>query len=136
MFLPTLHPFELASVSLNCTGMSSPSLILSDDTRTRLAEKLNRIIDIPILGEHHELFLAEKLIDMCLGAFGEDEEDFIEMKREIKWKLVRKLNKVLNVPFANEKQEERILSKIVDFVLKDTFTQDAEKDDDEAAAEE
>lgn len=104
--------------------------MLSEETRVMLAEKLNKYIDIPIIGEDKEQILAEKVIDMCLSRFDEDEE-IDELKRNIKTTMVDKLNAAVNIPFANERMEARILGKIADFILKDKFAADADRDDDD-----
>lgn len=102
--------------------------MLSEETKVKLAEKLNKYIDIPLVGEDSEQILAEKVIDMCLSRFDEDEE-IDELKRNIKTTMVDKLNKAVNIPFATERMEARILGKIADFILKDKFEAEAERDD-------
>lgn len=131
----------LASLSIDChcsaldaedgDGESNEGQLLSEELRDKLSTKLNEIIDIPILGENQEQVLAEKVVDMCLDAFAESKvyDEIEEMKKDIRGKLVSKLNQKVNIPFANEELEGRVLSKIVDFILKDRFSADADEDD-------
>ena len=102
--------------------------LLSQRQRRKLAEKLNKMIDVPILGEDQEQFLADKVVDMCVDAFSE--EELRELKAEFKRKVVTRLNNRINIPFADEKLEARVLGKVVDFLMKDIFSADADKDDD------
>lgn len=107
------------------------SSMLSEETRQKLATKLNQLIDIPILGEDQEQVLAEKVIDICLDKFDYSDDEIEEMKRNLKTKMVEKLNAKVDIPFANERLEARVLGKIADFILKDKFDSAAEEDEDD-----
>ena len=73
--------------------------------------------------------MAEALIDLVLDKF--EKEEFEQLKKEMKRKLVRHLNQNVDIPFANEKMEAKVLGKVVDFILKDRFSADAAKEQDE-----
>jgi hypothetical protein len=103
--------------------------MLSEETRQKLAAKLNKIINIPLIGEDHEQMMAEQVIDLCLANYSD--ADIEEMKNNLKMRMVEKLNAAVNIPFANEAMEAKVLSKVADFILKDTFDAAAERDDDD-----
>jgi hypothetical protein len=103
--------------------------MLSEETRQKLAAKLNKIINIPLIGEDHEQMMAEQVIDLCLANYSD--ADIEEMKNNLKMRMVEKLNAAVNIPFANEEMEAKVLGKVADFILKDTFDAAAEHDDDD-----
>jgi hypothetical protein len=102
---------------------------LSEETRQKLAAKLNKIIDIPLVGEDHEQIMAEQIIEMCLASYSD--VDMEEMKNTLKMQLVEKLNSAVNIPFASEEMEAAVFAKVADFILKEAFDAAADQDDDD-----
>jgi hypothetical protein len=102
---------------------------LSEETREKLAAKLNKIINIPLVGEDHEQIMAEQIIEMCLASYSD--VDIEEMKNSLKMQLVEKLNSAVNIPFASEEMEAAVLAKVADFILKEAFDAAADQDDDD-----
>lgn len=106
--------------------------MVSESAKRMLATKLNDLVDLPILGEAHEQMIAEKLVDVCVGPFEKlvpssetmeemaqgEEGDEEAMQKSVKDKVLSQLNSMIDIPFANEEQEEKILNMIVDTFLK------------------
>ena len=112
--------------------------MLSAEMRGKLADKLNKIIDIPFLNEDHEEAAIERFLNGVLGPLESNmdeiipESDMEEMRADpensekrsgIQNKIVGVLNKFIDIPFVNEKQEAAALNMIVDFVIKDKLGQ-------------
>jgi hypothetical protein len=133
--LPTISiPIDpCGQANPNENGVRYHTTMLSDEMRQKLAEKLNKYIDVPLMGEDKEQIMAEKVVTLAMknvdNCFSDREID--DLKDTLKSKLVEKLNKSINVPFANERMEAKVLGKIADFILKDKFDEAADKDDDD-----
>jgi len=117
------------------TQLSSLATKMSDAMRKSLATKLNKKIDIPLLGESQEQMAIEHLIDAIWGpieqvAPNQSELDAAagnaEKTKSIKTGMVDKLNKMIDIPFANEEQEAMALGLVVDYFLKDKMGQKQE----------
>ena len=106
--------------------------------RGKLADKLNKIIDIPFLNEDHEEAAIERFLNGVLGPLESNMDEIIpesdmedmradpensEKRSGIQNKIVGVLNKFIDIPFVNEKQEAAALNMIVDFVIKDKLGQ-------------
>jgi len=111
-----------------------PSLatIMSDAMRNSLANKLNKMIDMPFLGESQEQMAIEHLIDALLGPIEQAAPNQSELDaaagnaqktQSIKAGMIDKLNKMIDIPFANEEQEAMALGLAVDYFLKDKMGQ-------------
>jgi hypothetical protein len=100
------------------------------------ADKLNQSIDIPLLSEDHEQHMAEKIVNMCFDVL----ETFIpqsvrdvlentspEELRELRESLSVRLAEKIDIPFANEEEEQRVLKFVVDFFLEYCGLQDGTK---------
>ena len=107
--------------------------MLDNETRQELASRLNEMVDIPWISEQREQEMAEKLIDVCLGPCLENEPDTEEMvqmsrslsretmEQRVTAKLVLAINKAIDVPFMDEAQEEKVLTMIVCYLMKQKF---------------
>ena len=116
--------------------------MIDQQTRDELASQLNAIIDIPFVGENQEQDLATKLVDLCVGPVEETApgtEEMAELTRStsrgvmenmVVSKIVKSINGRIDVPFVNEEQEERAITLVVCFLMRQKF------DDAEALADE
>lgn len=105
--------------------------MVSESVKKMLATKLNDLVDLPILGEAQEQMIAEKLVDICVGPFeklvpsSESMEEMAQgeeggeeaMQKSVKEQIVAQMNSMVDIPFANEEQEAKILNMIVDTFL-------------------
>lgn len=109
--------------------------MVSEAFKRGLAQKLNDFVDLPVLGEEQEQMVAEKLVELCLGSFEQivpSNEALDSMAQEeggrgagepsmqqsLQARIVKQINGMINVPFADEEQEAKILNMIVDALLK------------------
>lgn len=99
---------------------------LNADSRTELATWVNKNVDIPLVSEAAEQKGAEKLVNLVCNAMEAmipgPLQDLLQNTdpkelREVRTNLIRRVNKAVNVPFVDEKQEQEVLTKIVDFWL-------------------
>lgn len=107
--------------------------MVDQQTRVELASKLNALVDIPLIGEDQEQDMALKLIDMCVGPVEEAAPAKIEMaemtrstsrgvmENMVTSKIVKAINGRIDVPFVNEEQEERAITLIVCFLMRQKF---------------
>lgn len=104
--------------------------MMSAEARKSLATQLNKMIDIPMVGEEQEQVIAEKVIDACLGSIDtaavapsseqlQEANGNPEKQTELQSSMVKKLNGMIDIPFANEEQEAMVLSMIVEYFVKD-----------------
>lgn len=110
--------------------------VMNVDNRQIVADKLNQSIDIPLFSEDHEQFMAEKIVNVCFDTL----ETFIpkpvrdllentspEELRELRESLSLRLAEKIDIPFANEEEEQRVLKFVVDFFLEYCGLQDGTK---------
>lgn len=117
---------------------------ISEASKRSLATKLNQMVDLPMLGEKQEQIIAERIIDACIGPFenlvpdsmlsgmtsgssSNDSSGQHHQQSSLKANIVSKLNGVVNIPFANEKQEAVILGMVVDTFFQDKMSRVAEQ---------
>lgn len=110
--------------------------VMNVESRQKFADKLNQCIDLPLLSEDHEQHMAEKIVNMCFDVL----ETFIpqsvrdvlensspEELRELRESLSVRLAEKIDIPFANEEEEQRVLKFVVDFFLEYCGLQDGTK---------
>jgi len=106
--------------------------MLSPEMRKSLATQLNKLIDIPFLDESSEQAAIETLLDKLLGpleSVAPPSEEIESAKGDpvkesgMKTSMVEKLNKMIDIPFANEEQEAMALNLVVDYFMKDKMGQ-------------
>lgn len=107
--------------------------MVDNQSRQELASKLNSMIDIPMIGEDKEQDMALKLVDLCVGPIEETappKEEMAELTRStsrgvmenmVTSKIVKAVNARINVPFVDEEQEERAITLIVCFLMRQKF---------------
>ena len=107
--------------------------MIDQATRDELARQLNALVDIPFMGDDQEQDMALKLVDLCVGPVEEtapDTQEMAEMTRStsrgvmenmVVSKIVKAINGRIDVPFVNEEQEERAITLIVCFLMRQKF---------------
>ncbi len=131
---------NFAAIRHNMVSRSLKAMI-QDESRLTLATELNELVDIPILSEDQEQFIAEKLVNACFDVF----EMFIpapikkilnstrpEDLKDIRNNLVDRLNEKINLPWVSEEEEKKAFRYIVDFFLSFYGLQEGTKNPDEA----
>lgn len=106
-------------------------MILDEAQINWIVKEVNKKVNVPLLGEKAEGKLIRKAVDLVLAKlddalpeeitkFMTDAADGIEPgadTAEMKENTVDFLNKEINLPILNEKQEGKLIGKIVDLLF-------------------
>ena len=90
--------------------------------RSMMIQKINSRLNIPILNERKEAILFGCLYDLILDELPE-KIDFKAFQTK-RWRnaFVKKLNKIINVPFVSEEREKEWINSILDSLFEDLAT--------------
>ena len=100
--------------------------LMYEDSRQALATKLNDMFDIPFISDEKEQAAAEALVNTCYETLEKvipsNVLDMLETSSpeelsSVRQNLISRLNRMINIPFISEVQEEEVIRFIVDFWL-------------------
>ena len=113
--------------------------MLSNEQVTFIAQKINKKVNLPVLGEKAEFFIIKKavtkILDVLEGEIPEEYLDFVEDTAKgfdpekganiqlIKDNIVEFVNKKVDIPLLNENTEKEVFAVAID-VLIDAMTKE------------
>ena len=103
---------------------------INPKTRKAIAAYIDKRINIPIMGDAKERrtfeWIVDKICDLIEGMLPDSVMDLMdsdsgivaELADDLIDNIVRKINKRIDLPLFNEKQEERIIRKVVELIVR------------------
>lgn len=105
-------------------------IVLRREDITRIATKLNKEVNFPLLKEDKEQILLEKIVkridQILFDILPEEIYECLKMKEngidpkeaeEIKERIIRAVNKKIDLPFLNEQKEKNLIRFVIDIIV-------------------
>ena len=104
--------------------------VIDPNTRKAIAAYIDERINIPILGDAKERdtfeWIVDKICDLVEGMLPDSVMKLVngnlgivaELADDLIDNIVRKINKRIDLPYLNEKQEERLIRKVVELIVR------------------
>mmetsp|Transcript_138236 Transcript_138236/g.257984 ORF Transcript_138236/g.257984 Transcript_138236/m.257984 type:complete len:380 (+) Transcript_138236:31-1170(+) len=95
--------------------------------KKQLATEFNEKLDIPLVAEKTEQWIAEKMIDVMFGVINTVlPDELIDLLQSttpeelavVRQNLIETVNAKIDIPFRDEEQEKKAITAVVDFFLK------------------
>ena len=104
--------------------------VISPNTRKAIAAYIDERVNIPVLGDAKERdafeWVVDKICDLVEGMLPDSVMRLVngnsgivaDLADDLIENIVRKITKRIDLPFLNDKQEERLIRKVVELIVR------------------